>query len=148
MRLLRAFLQLPAPERRWLIEVAALLWAIRVGLWLLPFGTLRRLLDGAGRPAASALRADRLPAERIGWALAAASCGVVRATCLTQALAAQLLLARRGQPAVLRIGVAKDATGKLEAHAWVECQGQIVVGGPAEHVARYQLLPAWEAQHS
>ncbi len=46
-------------------------------------------------------------------------------TCLRQSLALQWLLARRGIPAELRIGVRKQA-GALEAHAWVECAGQAV----------------------
>jgi hypothetical protein len=32
-------------------------------------------------------------------------------------------------PRSLRIGVAKGEAGKLEAHAWVESQGRIVIGG-------------------
>jgi hypothetical protein len=39
-------------------------------------------------------------------------------------MALQSLLLRAGHPASLRIGVAKDAAGGLEAHAWVECEGK------------------------
>ena len=59
-------------------------------------------------------------------------------TCLPQALAAQVMLGRRNLPAEVKIGVAKGELGKLEAHAWLECAGRIVLGGP--DVSRYTLL--------
>jgi hypothetical protein len=39
------------------------------------------------------------------------------------------LLARRGCHATVRIGVARSETGELQAHAWVEVDGSIVIGG-------------------
>jgi hypothetical protein len=59
---------------------------------------------------------------------------VPRATCLTQALTAQMLLGWAGLNSRLHIGVRLD--GKFEAHAWVEGPGRIVVGG-REGVASY-----------
>ena len=50
------------------------------------------------------------------------------ASCLTQALATQVLLARRGQLSTLRIGVIKGADGELKAHAWVENNGKVIIG--------------------
>jgi hypothetical protein len=40
-----------------------------------------------------------------------------------------LLLKHVGHEAELRIGVAKNERGGLQAHAWVESNGEIVVGG-------------------
>jgi hypothetical protein len=68
--------------------------------------------------------------ELLIWAVTAASRYVPGATCLAQALAAQVLLGRTGYPARLRIGVAKGEERKFEAHAWVESQGRVVIGGP------------------
>ena len=31
----------------------------------------------------------------------------------------------------MRIGVSRNAKGRLEAHAWVESQGVVVMGAPA-----------------
>jgi hypothetical protein len=59
-------------------------------------------------------------------------------TCLAQALAAQVLLTRRGYPALLRIGVAKGERQQLQAHAWVESEGKIVIGG--SELERYTPL--------
>lgn len=50
-------------------------------------------------------------------------------TCLPQAIATQVLLARRGYPAFIHLGVAKGMEERIEAHAWVECQGRVVIGG-------------------
>ena len=63
-------------------------------------------------------------ANRIARLVAiAAYHGPYRATCLRQSLALWWLLRRRGIPAELRIGVRKD-DGELQAHAWVEHDGQ------------------------
>ncbi len=65
---------------------------------------------------------------------------VPAATCLTQALTAQTVLSRRGHDSRLRIGVAKDTQGNLEAHAWVECDGTVVVG-ESEDMAGLAVMP-------
>jgi hypothetical protein len=53
---------------------------------------------------------------------------VPAATCLAQALAAQVLLGRDGYESTLRIGVARGERRNFQAHAWLECQGMVVVG--------------------
>jgi hypothetical protein len=69
------------------------------------------------------------------------------ATCLSQALAAQTLFLRQGYPAELHIGVAKNETGQLEAHAWVESEGQVVIGD-LQNLSRYTPLPSLEAERA
>jgi hypothetical protein len=124
-------MRLPAAERWLLVKAALLLAAIRLGLGLLPFHTLRRLVaEVAEAPTGWLQEADRSSADRIVWAVEAAGRHLPGAgTCLTQALAAQVLLARRGHPGLLHIGVVKGEEGKLEAHAWLESRGRIVIGG-------------------
>jgi hypothetical protein len=51
----------------------------------------------------------------------------------------QILLQQQGYPASLQIGVAKGRDGQLEAHAWVESQGQVVIGN-LENLAHFKLL--------
>jgi hypothetical protein len=104
---------------------------VRIALWLLPFNVLHRLVARLTRRAAGGA-ASTVPAERITWAVAAVARRIPRATCLTQALAATLLLAWRGHPATLRLGVAKRDDGSLHAHAWLECGGIILLGEPEE----------------
>ena len=58
---------------------------------------------------------------------------------------APLLLARRGFPASLHIGVAKQGQEKqLEAHAWVESEGKVLIGG--SEPGRYTSLLALEGE--
>ena len=59
----------------------------------------------------------------------AASRYVPGATCLVRALAAETLLRKYGHDACLRIGVSKNSSQVLLAHAWVESEGQVVIGG-------------------
>src|SRR3712207_2161932 len=121
MRRLRSFLRLSATEKRLLVKAAFLLEAISLGVRLLPIQTLRRTLGQlAGSPIGS-LRADGSSVDEVARAVEVASRHLPgEKTCLTQALAAQVLLSRREHPALVRIGVAKGEGGEFEAHAWLE----------------------------
>jgi hypothetical protein len=55
-------------------------------------------------------------------------------------MAMQVLLGRLGQRSELRLGVARKLGGQLEAHAWVETQGRIVIGGAVEGFQRFARL--------
>jgi hypothetical protein len=141
-RRLRKLLQRSPSERGLLVQALFLVVAIRVGLWLLPLRTVRRGLARIARtPPRPTL--DRGPClDRIAWAVKAASRYVPEATCLTQALAAQVLVERAGLPSRVCLGVALDQGESFRAHAWLESEGRIVVGGPA--VEQYTpLLGPW-----
>ena len=146
MRRLNRFLWLTAAERLLLMWAIVLLGSIGLGLWLLPWHTLHRLLMRIPR-GRTAGKSCNLSAERIAWAVAVASQVVPGSrTCLIQALAVQTLLAWAGCPARCHIGVAKGAGERLEAHAWVESQGKIVIGGGG--LAHYTPLVAFEGERS
>jgi hypothetical protein len=98
-------------------------------LWLLPFWTLRRLLAHMMPAHAATHEGNQASIRHIVWAVTVASRYVPAATCLTQALATQVLLRRCGYSANLRIGVARSEAGEFQAHAWVEYQGEVVIGG-------------------
>ena len=140
MNRLRRYLSLTAGDRRLLARAAFLVGAIRIGLWLIPFQSMRRMLawithsPGGQRPIA------RISSDRIAWAVRAAGRHVPKATCLVQALAAQVLLRREGYPASFCIGVARSEEEKVQAHAWVESEGKVVVGG--SELERYTRLLA------
>ena len=143
-RRLRKFVRLPAAERRLLIKAALLLAATRVGVWLLPFRTVRRVVARMADAPAGFRSADRSSMEEVVRAVGRAgrllSCA---STCLTEAVVAQVMLARRGHPATLRIGVARSEEGRFEAHAWVESGGRVMIGG--HELGRYAPLAALEA---
>lgn len=81
------------------------------------------------------------PVSRLEWAVRAASRRIPMATCLTQALALQCLLTRAGHAAEVHVGVKKDDQAGFQSHAWVECEGQMLLSAPCE-VAEYSRLLA------
>jgi|SRR5215204_522851 len=131
MLLLRRFWHLTALERRLFIRVILLLEFVKLGLWLLPFRTLRCLLSRVSKgPKKKPRSTDRPSPEEIAWIVEVASRHSPGAkTCLTQALAAQVLLTRHGYPAFVHLGVLRGKQERLQAHAWVESEGRIVIGG-------------------
>ena len=105
---------------------------VRLGLWMLPFRVVRekveRITISANTSSGPRATQDLGVVLRVASSVRRASRYIPAATCLTQALATQILLARRGQVSHLRIGVSKGQEGELKAHAWVESQGRIVIG--------------------
>jgi hypothetical protein len=130
---LRKYLRLPAPDRLLLLEAALLQAAVRLALWFLPARTLHRTIT----PQATT-HEPQAPVSQLAWAVNASTRFIPRSTCLVRALAAQRLLARHGYPSTLHLGVARAPNG-LDAHAWLECQGAILLGAPAP--GRYTPLP-------
>lgn len=134
---LSAFLALPGGDRGLLLRALMTLAGVRLALRVVPVDRLRRPV-GRARPHAR-------PAERIAWAVRAASRRLPGTTCLASALAAQRLLARDGRDCQLTIGVARNERG-LAAHAWVVCDGVTLVGG--EESIAYTPLVAWSSDAS
>lgn len=117
-------------------ESALLVIGLRLALRALPYRIVRQLLAAVG-----AVRASRgVTVRQVAVAIDAS----VRhlpgtSSCLVRALAAQTLLQRHGHPARLHIGGAKGESGPLPAHAWVESEGEVVVGGgDIDHYARLE----------
>ncbi len=129
MTRLGKFLRLPPTDRRLLMTAALMQAAIRLGLALLPYRRVRGLVDRLARTSLSRQPTPAVSPERIAWAVATGSRLVPGAACLTQALAAQLLLERRGHPARVRVGISRTEGAELLAHAWLESDGRIVLGG-------------------
>jgi hypothetical protein len=134
---LRKLVALRGEERRLLLAATALLAVVRLGLWALPLRTVHRLLA-----LSTPMGLRRAAMRPIGWAVGVGSAYVPHATCLTQALVAQALLRRHGLAGELRIGVGRGADGAFAAHAWVESEGEIIVGGPRDYLAHFVPLPA------
>jgi hypothetical protein len=111
-----------------LAQAVAAILAIRVLLAALSYPRAAAFLARRGmqpqRPA------SRVCAQRIARAVRRAARVVPGTTCLVQAHAAAWLLARTGRSAVLYFGVRRD-NERLMAHAWLEHDGRIIVGGDA-----------------
>ncbi len=112
-------------------QAAALRLVLQAGLAALPFPLvvrMTRLLAGV----VAALR-GRAPTPRdprtIAWAVRAAGRRLPLATsCLVEALAAKTLLDAERRPSRLRIGVCGGDGKPFQAHAWLECDGEVVAG--------------------
>lgn len=128
MAKLRKFLILAPTERRLLWKAGTLLAVVRLGLYLLPFQTLCRFLVYLNRIFPSSTQFEASFSSQVFWSVATAGQYIPKATCLSQALVVRMLLERAGIPCRLYIGVAKDKSGGLEAHAWVESQDQVFLG--------------------
>ena len=129
MRRLAKLLRLSGDERSLLVRSWLLLAMIRLGLWVLPFGKLRRWLEHRSKPRGEPVRSEAHTPERIVWAILVTSDYVPGVqTCLPRALAAHFLMVKHGYPAELRLGVAFDDQ-EFKAHAWVESDGEMVMGG-------------------
>ncbi len=132
MRVLRKFLRLPLNDRRMLVSAALVLGLVGAGLRLISFKKLLRMADGFSRKPSQRPNPSCHSSERISWAISAVGRRIpFLSGCLIQAVATKTLLARWGHPSVMRIGVNKGENGRLEAHAWVESEGAVVMGAPA-----------------
>ena len=144
MKRLHKLISLTSSDRQLLVKTALLLGIIRLGLWLLPFQTLRRLVVRMIQTT-SVQKQDQVFVNKVVWAVRVVSRYMPgKVKCLARALTTQVLLGRCGYQSQIRIGVAKNKQGQLEAHAWVESQGRIIIGG-LKDLGRYTLLATLEA---
>ena len=127
MERLHKLLNLTSEERWLLVQAFLLLGGIKLGLGLLPFPLLRQLLVSIHR-----IHPRRNPTATPDQIVAAVNRSSHNmpggAKCLARAMTTQALLLQHEYACELRIGVAKGKAGQFEAHAWVENQGQILVG--------------------
>jgi hypothetical protein len=114
-------------ERRLIAEAAFALGIARLALVCVPFRRIAPwLMRQPRRPQMIAnplfniqmRRAVTIAARNVPW----------KAVCLPQAMAAKWMLARRGYPSILHLGVGKDHTGAMIAHAWLDVGDVTVVG--------------------
>ena len=133
MRRVKRFLRLSRIDQTLLLQAAFSILAVRLALRFLSFERLRELVARWAGRATTPVTSDR-----IVWAVEAAARHIPASSCLSKALAAQTLLTRQGYSSQLMIGVAKDEASGLEAHAWITCQDQVLIGGP--ETGRYTPL--------
>jgi hypothetical protein len=150
MKNLAKFRRLQASDRRLLIEASLLLLAARAALRVLPFKTIVGLVSRRTPDPPCDENAARALVDRVSWAVqTGARHGPGRAVCFPQAIAAHLLLARRGTRSTIYYGVAKTAAGGLEAHVWVRAGSLAVVGcGAAPRFTLMTTFPPGAALQS
>ena len=144
-RKLRKAWVLPWTEWLFLIQASVLLPAVALGLKLLPFKTLLALLQDRGTVESDALGKRIVNPERAASLVEVASrYHMLKPTCLQKALVLYRLLRRKGVEVELIIGVTK-AKGALEAHAWLEYHGRVILGGQVERYAPLHWFDGGEA---
>lgn len=138
-RPLRRFGQVGQRRRVLVVEAVAWLWLSRLALIVIPFPRLARRLGKFVTPAVARalqtkskrLQDDTRLAEEVGWAVTRSARYVpFKAVCLPQAMAARIMLKRRGVASVLHFGAAKGKEKPLDAHAWLDAAGVEVTGYP------------------
>lgn len=126
MRWLRKWRRLTREEKRLWREAFIAVILVRVSLWLVSFNRIFTFTERYQTRHFGKVASEVCP-RAIGQTVSRVARRIPQASCLTQAIAARLLLARRGHKSALRFG-GKQVDGELEAHAWVEVEGVIVVG--------------------
>ncbi len=137
-RKLRAFLLRSGTDRLFICEAVIVLAGARICVLTVPLRVLARWLARA--PDAGVCDPELVTEVRKAVATAARNVPW-NAVCLPQAIAAKVMLARRGQGSAFHLGATINADGELSAHAWLECDGQIVIGAAGargmSHLARF-----------
>ena len=115
-------------------------------MWLVPFRTLQQTLKRIFPCPVTATGQSLSPekvlfTKKVSWAVKAVSRYVPSATCLAQALTLQVLLSQEGIYSDLAIGVARGDESGFTAHAWLEADGAVIIGGEErEHFTRLKRL--------
>jgi len=136
---LRRLAEIGPRRRGLLVEAAFWLLAARLALLVVPFPRLARRIgdfvppsdERVARAGQHGSADDALLAEQVGWATVRATRHVpFRAVCLPQAMAARIMLRRRGVASVLHFGAARGQDRPIDAHAWLDAAGVEVTGYP------------------
>jgi hypothetical protein len=130
LRSLRRYLRCPWGERLLLLEALACLGLARLAVLSLPCRWLFPLLGQRRHETAAADTPTLHPTLRaVARAVAATSRRTPwESACLVQAIAAKLMLKRRGIPSTLHLGVAKEDS-RFMAHAWLRSGSFMLTGG-------------------
>lgn len=148
-RLTRRLFRIPEQHRGAVLEAVVALLSARFALVFTSFDRLAATFGTVTTPQAddgsrhAVLGPEQAQTARIvGWAVTRAARYVpFRAVCLPQAIAAMVLLKRRGIPSVMHFGVRKVPGKKLDAHAWLNAGEVEVTGYPVDdgfvEVARF-----------
>jgi hypothetical protein len=139
MQLVRRLRSRNASEWLLILESAAMLVGTTTALRFCRFQPVRRLLMWYARITRPFV--EHVAVEKIVHEIEAIK-GRLRLepTCLTIALTAEALLAQYGHDCVLCLGAKRNA-GAFQAHAWIERNDSVVIGGPRELTREYTRFP-------
>lgn len=152
MAVLHKFLQAEPKKKIILLQVFTVQIFVRIALLTLPFyiilGMLQRIqLRTTSNPKimspdTNKQIVDNHPdIQHLPWAVRATSSFVPGSRCLCQAITAQTILAWKGYPSELHIGVQKNESSNLAAHAWL-VKNEMVIVGNLPNLVDFIPLPA------
>jgi hypothetical protein len=130
LRILFRFFQLRSAERLAFGEAFFLFIIVRLWILLFPFKWIAPTL-GIGRTKSPGMPIDHLEANAllVEQSLRRAQQSLPRVcTCLVQSIAGKFMLRRRLMSNTLHLGVAKDTSHGLIAHAWLCCGDRVIAG--------------------
>jgi len=117
-------------------SIGATVVAVRIGLSLVGLHGVRRWMLP---PTAPRVADDRVARQLCRRTQVAANF-IPFASCLTRALACQILLARRGLSSTLCLGVRPGRDGAMLAHAWLVSGNDAVAGAERGEARLFTLL--------
>ena len=122
------FARLDGADKWLLMRAAAWLGVARLRLAFTSFQQLSERLSNDSPD--TRVEPDSEFLRRVGFSVRAAANNVPwRSDCFPQAIAACMLLKRKGHASKIHLGVEKSGEGSIAGHAWLTCGDVVVVGG-------------------
>jgi hypothetical protein len=113
------FVKLPLSEKFLFLEATVLLFTLKFVLLIFPFRICIQLMRCSK---CQSLNTDNAQLLKIKYAIYRANkLSIWKNKCLVQSLAARWMLNRRRIPSKLEIGISKNNSQQLKAHAWISC---------------------------
>jgi hypothetical protein len=125
------FIHLSHAEQGMIISAYFLLIFIRISLAVFSFEHVRGILSFLMREKKTHddVTWEEKIVDGIVWAVTTASRYLpFEINCFPRALATHVLLRRRNMDTELKIGISKSKAEEIEAHAWVVCEGRVIMG--------------------
>jgi Transglutaminase-like superfamily len=138
MRKIQKFLYLDSGEKYLLIGTFLLLNSIRFGFLFLNFPLLQAILRRISEFGSDMSTKSVISIEQIVWCVEVSTqLSPGGAKCLARALTVETLMKQNGYAPILKIGVIKNNIEEFKAHAWIEHQDKVVIGGDLPNLNKY-----------
>lgn len=139
------FFRLSSADRRLAFEAVIFLGLARFAVITLPFRLVASALGRRNRTidaTETEIKTEHLAplrVRRVAWAVNRTGCHTPwQSNCLAKAIAGRFMLRRRCIASTIYFGVAKDAGGEFEAHAWLSSSGVIL--NDTSDLERYTIV--------
>jgi hypothetical protein len=131
----------PNSDKGLFIQVILTLVVINLGLRLLRFRKLNKIISRYSQGNIDPINYQKISINQIVLSIDHASKWFMgAASCFPQALTGKIFLERFGYPVKLIFGVKTIDHNKLRAHAWLEYNGEVIIGGPRSLIEQFTPL--------